>query len=143
MIAGANGYRLPTEAEWEYAARGGGQSGNFSHAGGNTPNDVSWHYDNSEFRVREVGKKKPNELGLYDMSGNVMEWCWDWYGVYTADSQDNPSGPAEPASTREPNRVIRGGGFSVAPQLGRVAYRSFNIPSYNGVNTGIRVARSD
>jgi formylglycine-generating enzyme required for sulfatase activity len=142
IIAGANGFRLPTEAEWEYAAKGGSRSRNFSHAGGNNPNDVSWHYENSDFRVREVGKKHPNELGLYDMSGNVMEWCWDWYDSYGSDSQDNPTGPTEPSSTREPNKVIRGGGFSVAAQLGRVAYRSFNIPSYNGVNTGFRVVRS-
>jgi formylglycine-generating enzyme required for sulfatase activity len=143
MIAGANGYRLPTEAEWEFAARGGNSSGNFSHAGSNSPNDISWHFDNSDFRVREVGKKQPNELGLYDMSGNVMEWCWDWYDSYGVEPENNPTGPTDPSSTREPNKVLRGGGFSVAAQLGRVAYRSFNIPSYNGVNAGFRVARSE
>jgi formylglycine-generating enzyme required for sulfatase activity len=143
IITGANGYRLPTEAEWEYAAKGGSLSRNFSHAGSNNPNDVSWYYDNSEFRTREVGKKVPNELGLYDMSGNVMEWCWDWYESYTSESQYNPAGPSQPSSIREPNKVIRGGGFSGSFQLGRVAYRSFNIPSYNGVNTGFRVARSE
>jgi formylglycine-generating enzyme required for sulfatase activity len=137
MISGANGYRLPTEAEGEYAARGGGSSRGFAFAGNNNARIVSWFYDNSEFKSHEIGKKEPNELGLYDMSGNVMEWCWEWLGDYTADPKDNPVGP--PSGLY---RVIRGGGWSVTAFYGRVAYRHNNNPYYRGINLGLRVAQS-
>jgi formylglycine-generating enzyme required for sulfatase activity len=138
MVHGANGYRLPTEAEWEYAAKGGeDSSGNYRYAGSNNAETVAWYYDNSEFKIHEIGKKPPNELGLHDMSGNVMEWCWDWLGDYTGDSKDNPVGP--PSGMY---RVIRGGAWSVAVHFSRIAYRHNNLPSYRGVNLGFRVARS-
>ena len=137
MVSGANGYRLPTEAEWEYAARGGdGSPDGFTYAGSNTANDVSWYYDNSGYKVHEIGKKAPNSLGLYDLSGNVMEWCWDWLGDYKAEAQHNPAGPSSGTY-----RIIRGGGWSVSVQNGRVAYRHNNNPSYKGVNLGLRVVR--
>jgi formylglycine-generating enzyme required for sulfatase activity len=138
MISGANGYRLPTEAEWEYAAKGGsGSPGNFRYAGHNAIDNVAWHYENSDFKIHEIGRKAPNGLGLHDMSGNVMEWCWDWHDDYTSRSQDNPTGPH-----RGMYRAIRGGAWSVSTHYARVEYRHNNLPSYRGVNLGFRVARS-
>ena len=143
-IFDADGYRLPTEAEWEYAARGGGSSRNLTYAGNNNPGGVAWYYDNSQMKVREVGKKTPNELGLYDMSGNVMEWCWDWLGNYSSSAKTNPSGPP---TFRDPTRVqykvIRGGSYSGSVLFCRVAYRHNNTPSFVATNLGFRVARNE
>jgi formylglycine-generating enzyme required for sulfatase activity len=136
LIHGANGYRLPTEAEWEYAARGGVNTGN-RYAGSNTIDQVGWYYENSEIRSHEVGRKAPNELNLYDMSGNVMEWCWDWQGAYTAHAKENPLG-----AHSSHYRIIRGGGWSYAVSYCGVAYRYHNYPYYRAVNLGFRVARS-
>ena len=133
----ANGFRLPTEAEWEYAARGGAYSGRFTFAGSNTLDPVSWFFDNSDYRIHQVGLKAPNELGLHDMSGNAMEWCWDWLGNYTAANQDNPIGP--PSGLY---RILRGGAWSVSHHFNRVAYRHSNIPNFTAVNIGFRVARN-
>jgi len=104
----AKGYRMPTEAEWEYAAKGGKHSQNYTYSGSNTISDVAWYSSNSYVETHPVGGKLPNELGIYDMSGNVYEWNWDWYwyGSYSTSAQNNPTGV-----TSGSYRVLRGGGF--------------------------------
>ena len=117
-LTGKN-YRLPTEAEWEFAARGGNKSKGYKYSGSNDINTVAWYIGNSEDRGHPVGTKMPNELGVYDMSGSVWEWCSDWYGAYTDASQTNPTGPETGTY-----RVLRGGSFSSYAQLCRVSIRS-------------------
>jgi len=133
----ADGYRLPTEAEWEYAARGGIKSQGFQYAGGEKPDEVAWHKRNSHGETKPVGLKLPNELDLHDMSGNVWEWCWDWYGDYPGRPETNYHGPASGSS-----RVCRGGSWDVYPQVVRVADRGLYAPGGRLLNLGFRLARA-
>ena len=116
-------FRLPTEAEWEYAARGGNKSKGYKYSGSNTIEDVAWYTSDSSSMTHQVGTKAPNELGIYDMSGNVWEWCSDWYGSYSSSSQTNPTGP-----TSGSGRVLRGGGWLYFAQGWRVSSRNGDYP---------------
>ncbi|WP_334103369.1 formylglycine-generating enzyme family protein [Mesotoga prima] len=134
------GYRLPTEAEWEYAARGGKYSKGYKYSGSNGVQEVAWFSDNSGSRTRDIGRRMANELGIYDMSGNVWEWCSDWYGLYTVTSQIDPY--SYKATSSGSRRVYRGGGWSSSATYTRVADR-FNIsPTYSYYNLGFRIART-
>ncbi len=113
--------RLPYEAEWEYAARGGNKSKGYKYSGANNIADVSWYDGNSDKRTNAVAGKKANELGLYDMSGNTLEWCMDKYGGYTNSPKDNPKGANEEG--RRVRRVIRGGGWNLDTTFSSVAFR--------------------
>lgn len=131
-------FRLPTEAEWEYAARGGGKSGRFIYAGSNSIDEVAWYIDNSGCKTQPVATKKANELGLYDMSGNVEEWCQDWYGYYSKVPQSNSTGP----STMIGKRVVRGG----AADLDVACCRSSSRFCYNPSESrqfGLRLVLSE
>jgi sulfatase modifying factor 1 len=140
-----DGYRLPTEAEWEYAARGGQGSQGFTYAGSNNPDEVAWYENNSNGQTQPVGQKKPNELGLYDMSGNLFEWCWDWYGAdyYASSPANDPQGPPAPRTTVpwELTRARRSGSWREKAKSIRVTSRSFDSVSYVGDN-GFRLART-
>lgn len=129
-------YRLPTEAEWEYAARGGSSGSPTLYAGSNNIDEVAWYDGNSGSKTHPVGQKKPNELGLYDISGNVWEWCSDWYGsdYYKNSPRNNPQGPASGSY-----RVLRGGCWGSLARHCRVAFRYFDRPVIRGNGGGFRL----
>lgn len=129
-------YRLPTEAEWEYAARGGNQSQGYIYAGSNTIDNIAWYYRNSKNVTHPVGDKQANELGLYDMTGNVWEWCNDWYDkdYYSSSPSNNPKGP-----NNGTNRVLRGGCWNYYPQYNRIAIRNYFTPDNRSYFYGFRV----
>ena len=129
----AKGYRLPTEAEWEYSARSGQR---FKYAGSNNVDEVAWYNGNSGYETHPVGQKKPNGFGLYDMSGNVFEWCWDRFGDYSSGSQTDPTGPDS-----GPRRVNRGGGWRNGARFARVSYRNGSDPANRRSVLGFRLSR--
>ena len=133
-----SGYRLPTEAEWEYAATGGINSKNTKYSGSNNVDEVGWYSDNSSNSTQEIGKKDPNELGIYDMSGNVWEWCWDWYDTsyYASSATTNPTGPEDGSS-----KVLRGGSWRNPAQSVRVSNRGDNYPSEIYYTYGFRIVK--
>ena len=132
---GTTKYRLPTEAEWEFAARGGTQSNGYKFAGSNNAVDVAVCGENSGREMKPVGSKRPNELGIYDMSGNAWEWCLDWKGDYGGSAERDPKGPSSGVL-----RVLRGGSF-VFDDLCRVAARGVGSPHFRGGYLGFRCVR--
>lgn len=135
----ANGYRLPTEAEWEYAARGGLLSKNTKFSGSSNIAEVAWFYNNSDNISHPVGLKLPNELGIYDMSGNVWEYCWDFYdeNYYSQSTQQNLTGPSNGLT-----HVIRGGSWTDDMVFNKVYFRNYYESRSRGTNVGLRVVRS-
>ena len=133
----ANGYRLPTEAEWEYASRGATINPDYLYSGSDNIDNVAWYSSNSNSTTHPVGTKAPNSLGIYDMSGNVCEWCNDWYGSYSSGAQTDPVGPASGS-----HRVNRGGGWSSSATYCRVSDRYDYYPTDSRSDLGFRVARS-
>ncbi|MBR1465534.1 MAG: SUMF1/EgtB/PvdO family nonheme iron enzyme [Bacteroidaceae bacterium] len=129
-------FRLPTEAEWEYAARGGNKSKGYTYSGSDTVDDVAWYSSNSGSKTHEVATKSPNELGIYDMSGNVWEWCQDWYGssYYSSSVINNPTGPSSGFY-----RVFRGGCWINDSGYCRVSYRYHYTPGHRNNGLGLRL----
>lgn len=126
-------FSLPTEAEWEFAALGGNKSNGYRYSGSTTSYYVAWYWEITQ-NLHHVAELYPNELGLYDMSGNVWEWCSDWYGNYDDSSQTNPTGPSSGS-----NRVVKGGSWYDSVTTCRVTCRSSATPSYRAFNVGFRL----
>ena len=132
-------FRLPTEAEWEYAARGGKWSKGYLYVGGDNVDEVAWHKGNAGDTTHPVGKTLANELGIYDMAGNVDEWTSDWYGLYTDAAQVNPTGAS---SNSNNERVLRGGSWDQAFRMCRPTQRHQGNTAYTSAHTGFRIALS-
>lgn len=134
-ISGRN-FRLPTEAEWEYAAKGGnkGRMNGYKYSGSNNPYDVSWNAENSGRQIHKVAQKARNELGIYDMSGNIWEWCSDWYAPYPDGQAENPQGPDSGEK-----KVCRGGSFASAERDCRISIRESELPSERSTDIGFRL----
>ncbi len=132
-------FRLPTEAEWEFAAHGGNSSRGYKYSGSDNIDSVAWYYDNSGNKTHPVGTKSPNELGIYDMSGNVCEWCQDWFDAnyYSNSPLSNPKGPSSGAY-----RVLRGGSWNINARYCRVSFRNNNAPGNGRDYCGFRLAAS-
>ena len=133
-LTGQN-FRLPTEAEWEFACRGGNNSLGYKYSGSDNIDNVAWYAGNSGDTTHPVATRSPNELGIYDMSGNVWEWCADWYGDYSSGAQTNPKGPYGGS-----NRVYRGGGWFNGVRGCRSSYRIYNRPTFRDCGLGLRLA---
>ena len=131
-------FRLPTEAEWEYAARGGNKSRGYQYSGSNNLSDVAWNINNSGSKTHAVGSKQANELGIYDMTGNVWEWCQDWYGKYSSSSKTNPTG-----ANRGSKRVARGGSWIFNLLACRSSYRGYGSPDNRLNYVGLRLVLSE
>jgi len=133
-------YRLPTEAEWEYAAKGGNETAHRQYSGSNILNDVAWYNGNSGRKTHPIGTKMPNELGIYDMTGNVWEWCNDWYGetYYASSPADNPQGPAKGEL-----HVLRGGSWFDFDLECRTTYRFRPLKDYRKYIIGFRLAMDE
>ena len=131
-------FRLPTEAEWEYAARGGKKGHGYQYSGSSNISDVAWYDENSGSKTHPVGTKQANELGIYDMTGNVWEWCQDRYGSYVSSSQKNPTG-----AVRGSNRVYRGGGWGIFAWSCRLSCRNYGPPDYLYYYLGLRLVLSE
>ena len=130
-------FRLPTEAEWEYAARGGKKNQGYQYSGSDIISDVAWYSDNSGNKIHPVGTKHANELGIYDMTGNVWEWCQDWYDYYSSSSQTNPTG-----DSRGLYRIFRGASCIDEARFCCSSHRCYNTPNYHG-HIGLRLALSE
>ena len=132
-------FRLPTEAEWEYAAKGGNKSKGYKYVGGNNLNEVAWYVGNSDKRAHNIGQKMPNELGIHDMAGNAREWCSDWYGesYYKTSPGENPKGP-----DFGKNRILRGGSWGSQEDRMRISYRNEGYPYNSALDFGFRPAIS-
>ena len=128
-------FRLPTEAEWEYAARGGTRTNHYLYSGGNDATDVGWVWANAKEKTHAVGKRRDNELGIYDMTGNVWEWCQDWYGYYPTTAQHNPKG-----ARAGRYKVNRGGAWCFEKKAARNVARFANKPDGRYKSVGLRLA---
>ena len=130
------GFRLPTEAEWEYAARGGSKSKGYKYSGSDNSDEVAWYAYKSGWKTEEVGKKTANELGIFDMSGNALEWCSDYYAPYTSETKTNPY------TGEGSHRILRGGSWMSNETAVRVSNRDYQSAGYTLYIIGFRIART-